>query len=249
MLKTNLSEEIIRYTFDPLPGKHFGNSIIALIDGHKALLIDTAYGFQALEVLDDIRNNGMDIAGIIISHFHDDHMQGLKVLPNAPIYGSEHYEATLEMWTEREEHKYFVPTVLIKDTTPIKFGKHDISLIPFPGHSKCTVITKIGDRYIHVADEIMFSNEGRPILPSADPNRVERHINSLKALKHYNNRIFIPGHGMEFGGSSKINKEIDNRIAYFNAILSSSRKITYEEAVKDCDCEFLHSEWHKYVYE
>jgi len=248
MLKSKLSEGIVRYTFDPLPGKHFGNSIFALIDGNKVLLIDTAYEFQASQVLKDIRNSGLEIDGIIISHFHDDHMQGLKVMPKVPIYGSEHYKTTLEMWTQKEEHKYFIPTVLIKDTYSIDFGKHNIDLIPFPGHSLCTVITRINNKYLHIADELMFSNEGKPILPSADPNCIKRHVESLSKLKALNSYIFLPSHGLEFGGNARIEKEINNRIAYFTAILSSNRKITYEEAKKDCDCDFLHSEWHPYVY-
>ncbi len=249
MLKSELSQGIVRYTFDPLPGKHFGNNIIALIDGGKVLLIDTAYEFQASQALKDISGSGFEIDKIIISHFHDDHMQGLKVLPKVLTYGSEHYKTTLEMWTEKEEHKYFIPTVPIKDKYTIDFGKHHIVLIPFPGHSLCTLITKINDRYLHIADELMFSNDGRPILPSADPNCIKRHVESLSRLKAFNSYIFLPSHGLEFGGNVKIEKEINNRITYFNAILNSNRKITYNEAKKDCDCDFLHNEWHQYVYE
>ncbi len=249
MFKSELSEGIVRYTFDPLPGKHFGNNIIALIDGNKVLLIDTAYELQALQVLKDIRDSGLGIDRIIISHFHDDHMQGLKVLPKVTTYGSEHYKTTLDMWTKKEEHKYFVPTVPITETYSINFGRHDIVIMPFPGHSLCTLITKINDKYLHIADELMFSNEGKPILPSADPNCIKRHVESLSRLKAFNSYIFLPSHGLEFSGNAKIDKEINSRIAYFNAILSSNSKITYEEAKKDCDCEFLHSEWHQFVYE
>ena len=42
MLKIELSAGIIQYTFNPLPGKYFGNNIFALIDRDKVLIIDTA---------------------------------------------------------------------------------------------------------------------------------------------------------------------------------------------------------------
>ena len=42
MLKRELIPGIIQYIFEPLPGKHFGNSITTLINDNKVLLIDTA---------------------------------------------------------------------------------------------------------------------------------------------------------------------------------------------------------------
>ena len=250
MLKNEISEGLVQYIFEPLPGRHFGNNIFALIDCDRVLLIDTAYEEQAEQVLKEIRESGMGIDGIIISHFHDDHMYGMKALPKVPTYGSEYYKTTLEMWTDKEDRKYFKPTIRIKNETySFKFGKHNIDLIPFPGHSLCTILTRIDETYLHVADELMFSMDGEPILPSADPNCIQRHVDSLNRLKALNSYIFLPGHGVEVEGSEKIEKEIDNRIAYFTAILNSSRKLTYEEAKQDCSCDFLHSEWHRYVYE
>ena len=249
MLKKELAPGILQFIFSPLPGMHFGNSITALIDDNKVLFIDTAYEEQALQVLEDIKSNGLYIEKIIISHFHDDHMQGLKVLPKTTVYGSMHYKHTLDLWTEREEHKYFIPTTLIKEKYSMDFGKHHLTLIPFPGHSMCTMIIKINEQYIHISDELMFSIDGKPLLPTTDPDCIKRHIESLSKLREFSSYTLLPSHGSEISGRQKIEKEINNRIAYFNAILNGNGRISYEEAVKDCDCEFLHSEWHEYVYE
>lgn len=54
--------------------------------------------------------------------------------------------------------------------------------IPFPGHSLCTIIIKINDKFLYIADEMMFSEDGRPILPSTDLNCIKRHIESLTGL-------------------------------------------------------------------
>jgi len=213
------------------------------------LLVDTGYAFQALEVFQDIGDSGFTIEGVIISHFHDDHMQGLKVLPKVPVYGSEHFKTALDIWTEKEEHRYFYPTVLIKDTVSIEFGKHRITMIPFPGHSQCTLLTLINGKYLHIADELMFSNESKPVLPMTDPGCIQRHADSLKKLKAYGAYVFLPAHGLELQGAEKIEKQIDKRLAYFNAILNADGRITVEEALRDCDGGFLHSEWHRYVYE
>lgn len=248
MLKRELATGIVQYVFEPLPGKYFGNSITALINDNKVLLIDTAYEEQALLVLEDLKSNGLCIEKIIISHFHDDHMQGLKVLPKVSVYGSKNYKTTLDLWTQREEHKFFIPTALIEEQFSMHFGEYNLILIPFPGHSLCTIIIKINEQYIHIADELMFSNDGKPLLPSTDPNCIKRHIESLNKLREYSSYTLLPSHGLEISGMEIIENEINNRIAYFDAILSSNTRISYEEAIKDCDCEFLDSKFHKYVY-
>jgi hypothetical protein len=53
----------------------------------------------------------------------------------------------------------------------------------------------------------------------------------------------IPSHGPVFGGE-KLAAEIESRTIYMNALVQSEKKISYEDATKDCGCTFLHSEWH-----
>lgn len=65
---------------------------------------------------------------------------GLKVMPSVPVYGSNYYKDTLNMWTPKAEHKYFTPTVSVKAPLKIQFGIHEVEIIPFPGHSICTNI-------------------------------------------------------------------------------------------------------------
>lgn len=250
MIRHELTEEIIEYIFDPEEGKHFANKIVVLLNKNKVMLIDTGYEFQALEVLEDLDSRNQVIEGIIISHFHSDHMNGLKVLPKATIYGSSEYNTTLEMWTSQEEHKYFTPDVSVKEPYVIKFGNHNIEMIPFPGHSICGILVSINNKYLHISDELMFSNEGQPLLPCvAGKEGVKAQLESIKKLKNYTEHTFIPAHGATITDKEKIEEIIINTEKYLNAILSNNGKITYEEAVKDCSREFLHKEWHRFVYE
>lgn len=248
MFEKKLLEGIILYIFEPEQGDCYGNTITALINDDRAILIDTGYAYQSKAVMEDLNSNMLTIEKVIITHFHDDHMQGLKVLPDVPVYGSNYYQKTLDMWTIKEEHKYFTPTVLIEEPLTIKFGKHEIEMIPFPGHSICTIIVKINDEYIHIADELMFSKNGEPLLPCILKEDVKRQFISVNKLKGYSHYTFIPGHGDIITNKNRIKNEIDNVRLYLNSILRNSKEISFEEATKACSCTFLCKEWHENIY-
>jgi len=248
MLKKELSPDIIEYVFEPNQGQYFGNRITALLNEDKVMLIDVGYEHQAMEVIKDFDANHLEIEGIIITHFHDDHMEGLKVTPSVPVYGSIDYKNTLDMWTPNEEHKYYTPTVCVKTPIKIQFGRHEIEIIPFPGHSECTSIIKINDEYIHVADEIMFSNKGEPILPCITSEGVDRQLRSVNRLKDYTTYTFIFSHGDNIQGKNQIIDVIENTRIYLEKILSTNNEISFEEATNECSCRFLHKDWHENVY-
>jgi glyoxylase-like metal-dependent hydrolase (beta-lactamase superfamily II) len=244
MKKIELSPGIFEYRFEPFEGQFFANKIIAIIDETKVLLIDAAYENQMNEVLDDLKSNDLIVEKVIISHFHDDHMQGLKKLSNVTIYGSDDYKKTLDLWTPIEEHKIFTPNVLVKDSLKINFGNHIIEMIKSPGHSECTILVKINDEFLYIGDELMFSNEGEPILPCISKNETKRQLNNASKLYGYKNMKIIPAHGILFEGEEKIEKEIKNVIIYLEALMNSNHNISYEESVKNCTCNFLHKNWH-----
>lgn len=249
MFKKQLSEGVILYTFNSDEGKYFGYNITALIDENKAILIDTAYEEQALQVYQDLEDSGILIEKILISHFHDDHIYGLKVLPKVAVYGSVHYQTTLDMWTKKEDHPYFIPDVVVENSLQLNFGKHNLTLSLLTGHSQCGILININNKYVHIGDELIFSNNGEPLLPSIDFNRfVKRHFESLVKLKEYSHYSLIPSHGTVISEERKTESDITNRLTYLNAILENSREITFEEATKECDCSFLHREWHKNAY-
>ena len=140
MLKKELSPDIIEYVFEPKKEQHFGNRITALLNKGKVILIDTGYKHQAMEVIKDLDKNHLAIESIVITHFHDDHMEGLNVMPCVPVYGSSNYKNTLDRWTPKEEHEHYIPSVSVSTPLKIQFGRHEIEVIPFPGHSVCTSI-------------------------------------------------------------------------------------------------------------
>lgn len=245
MEKLQIAERIVQYRFPPEPRKHYGFSIVALLDENakRALLIDTAYEEQAAAVLVDLTECGFAVGGVIVSHFHPDHVTGLKALPRVPVYGSARFEETLRYYTDDEERRTFAPTDPVTAETRFGFGSHDLTFRLAPGHSPCSMYTLIGERFIHVADNIMTSNSGQDILPWAEFALVEDHVRSLETLREFSSRTLLLSHGIVLEGEQKIGRAIDDRVSYFRAVREGDGRISYDEAVMDCTCDFLHQEW------
>ena len=245
MKKQELTENIVHYRFDPCPGKDWDTGAIAILNGKKAILIDTGYESQTVMLLEDLASNQIEVESVIISHFHDDHMEGLKHLPGIPVYGSARFQETLDKWTPKESHKYFIPTILVDDPETIKFGEHSITMIPSPGHSECTMLVTVDKQFVHIADELVFSPDGQLSLPAMDcKNDIPRQIKAFDKMISYSEFTIIPAHGPAFRGD-KLESVIKNLKTYLNAILNSDGTITFEDATKDCDCIFVHQKWHE----
>jgi len=244
MIKKDLAAGIVQYMFPPKkPENHYGYNIVAITHKNKALLIDVAFEDEASQVIEDLSANDIVVDKVIVSHFHDDHMEGLKLLPNVTIYGSHRFQETLDMWTPKEKHKYFIPAIAVEKPMTIEFGNHRLEIIPLPGHSVCTVIIKINEQFLYTADEILYSNDGQPLLPGLEGRGViKRQLKAWNKIKDYQALTIIPGHGSAIEGSALL-KDIQNRSAYAQSISEADGSITYEEAVRNCDCTFLQIDW------
>jgi glyoxylase-like metal-dependent hydrolase (beta-lactamase superfamily II) len=247
MKKIELSQGIIQYIFEPMLQQNIGNNIIAIIKEDKALLIDTGLEEQMKEVKNDLEESKITIEKVIISHFHKNHIQGLGILPNVTVYGSSYYKQTLDMYIPQSEH-YAKPTILVDKSLILEYGKHKIEMIQNPGHSLCTLLVKINEEFLYVADELIFSNTGVPILPRITKNEIINLYISVHNLRKYSNFAFIPGHGRVIYEQSSIIEEIKNVCRYLCEILSNDERITVEEATKSCTCTFLNKEWHDNLY-
>ena len=245
MDRLQIDERVVQYRFPPKSGNRYGFNLTVLFseDGRRALLIDTAYEEQASAVLADLTAREAELAGVIVSHFHPDHVTGLKVLPRVSVYGSARFEETLRYYTDEGERRAFTPTDPVTDDTRFTFDRLDLSFRLAPGHSPCSMYTLIDDRLLHVADNIMTSNAGQDILPWAAFDLIEDHIRSLEALRGFDARTLLLSHGIVLDDQHVIDAAIENRVSYFRAVLSGGGRLTYEQATAACTCDFLHQEW------
>jgi len=245
MLRTELADGIVRYRFPPHEGKHYGFNLIALLDeeNRRALLLDTGYEEHASAVLHDLQEREYTLRTVVLSHFHPDHVLGLRALPEAELVGSPRYEETLQAYGPRDEWAEFIPSLTPRGDSAIRFGPFDLRFQPAPGHSPCSQYTLIDGAFVHVADNIMTSNDGRDILPWAAFDLAPDHIASLERLRCSIDRTFLLSHGLELDDRAVKEAAIENRVRYFRNVLESNGRATYEEATVECECGFLHREW------
>lgn len=242
MKKTWISDNILMYTFKPLPNKFFAFNILALIQGDEILLIDAGFEFHAKEYLKDIEEMGKTVTNVIISHYHPDHVYGLREFDGYKIYGSKECD-NCYLSPDKDFDKFY-PDVLIESEYEFAFGDFNLKLIPLPGHDHTTIMVKINDEYLFIGDDLMTTNAGEPILPAISHKHVPRHYQSLETLKEYADLKLIPAHGLIFDNKEVTIREIKDRQIYLKNIMDSPVLLTYEEASKGCQNNYIHSEWH-----
>lgn len=248
MNKIKIAEGLYQYQFPPFENQHFGFNIYALINGNEALLIDTAFEAQAKLVLEDLRKEGVEIRKVVFSHFHPDHISGLPVLNSPSLYGNGLYKESLNKYTPEEKHHLFEGVNILTDESELNFGSFKLNFQLIQGHVICGMFTIINDSFVHVADDLMASNEGKPLLPSVHVDNAQKHIESLELLKSYSSCTLLLSHGNALSGQATILQSINDRQTYLKAIVNSEQPISVDKAIQDCNCDFLHKEWHEYVY-
>ena len=245
MIKTELAPGILQYQFPPREGKQYGFGLHVLLDEDtkSALIIDTAYEEHAAAVLADLSAVGYELKSAVISHFHPDHILGLQVLPSIDIIGSPRWEETLLQYGSPDELEAFIPTQVTKEESGISFGRFQLKFRYAPGHAQCTQYTIIDNAFVHVADNVMTSNEGQDILPWAEFETISDHITSLELLREFKDHTFLLSHGCTIIDKQTRMEAIDNRIRYFRNVLEGNGSFSYEQATRGCTREFLHQEW------
>jgi glyoxylase-like metal-dependent hydrolase (beta-lactamase superfamily II) len=246
--KIILTNNLYQYQFPPFDDQYFGFNIYALINGSEALLIDTAFENHAKAVLEDLEKEGVEIKQVVFSHFHPDHISGLPVFNSPTLYGNGLYQESLNKYTPVDKHHYFSDVNILSETSKLTFGQFEMQFKLIQGHVICGLFTIINNKFIHVADDLMASNEGIPLLPSVHISNVKEHIESLELLKDYSSCTLLLSHGNALTGELTILKAIESRQKYLQKLLINENPISIEKALEDCECDFLQKEWHNYVY-
>ena len=239
-----LDEGLLVYQFDPAPGQLEGLNFMAIIEGNEALLVDTGYRANMARALEDLESRRTKPVGAIISHFHPDHDGGLPLLGSVSVWGSEEWRSTAEAWLPPGGAIAVEPTLIVEEEVPLDFGRRRLVVHPLPGHSDDSLAVLIDDRWLYVADTVILTNDGRPLLPSVHSRPISLHIAAIDWLGGQCSRAFIPGHGAILGDRARREADLANRRRYLEAIASGG-PVSFEAAIAGCDPPFLGREWHE----
>jgi glyoxylase-like metal-dependent hydrolase (beta-lactamase superfamily II) len=246
-----LKEGFFRLVFPPraAKGKHYGFNLYAFLGDGESILIDTGFREHGEAAGGWLQEMGYPIKRVILSHFHHDHIFGLKALPGVEVWGSGRFQETLDLYTRPEEQARFIPGHVIADGEQMRFGRFQFRFLVMPGHAACNTYTIIDEGFIHVGDDLSASNQGQALLPSVELLRIGDHIASLEKLKEFSHMTFLQGHGPPISGEDEIVNIINNRLGYLKAVAASPVPISLETALAGCTMEFLHPEWHESMYQ
>lgn len=184
------------------PLNEMGTNCYFVYDDSKALIIDPS-GEPEI-IFEEINNLGVEVAGILLTHAHWDHIIALSEVKNK--YNVDVYLGAEEKdWLENPEKNLSVRAPInigeiSFDFTPIvlnegPFNIKDISfkVLKTPGHSPGS-LSYLFDDYIVSGDVLFERGIGRTDLPGSNHNDLHRSIQT-KLFTLPDSLIVYPGHG------------------------------------------------------
>ena len=211
--------------------KNFGN-VAVFKDGSKGLLIDTGMGVSSNQVINKLKEWGIDeIEYIIYTHGHVDHVGGTDLIAKAfkndflqvvshekVVERFDRYKKTIGyngIINQRQfglpapvfPNEFRYPDITYKENYEINFNDSVINLIHGKGETDdATYLYSEKEDAIFTGDFFIWS------LPNAgNPSKGQRYVGSwgevLKDMSQYNAEFLFPGHGPLIQGKDTI-KEI-----------------------------------------
>lgn len=172
---------------------------------HEAVVIDP--GDDADELLGAVRDRGVDVTHILLTHAHFDHITGVAQVKDAldvPVYLHRDDLPLYEHAVEQGKMFGFAvrqpPSIdTYYDSSPIHFGDYEVRVHHTPGHCPGGVCLQIGKKgtpgdHLFVGDTLFAGSIGRTDLPGGNYEVLMRSI--TKVLFPLGDASIVhPGHG------------------------------------------------------
>ncbi|QEK12074.1 MBL fold metallo-hydrolase [Crassaminicella thermophila] len=191
--------------------------VLACKDTKKACVIDP--GGDAEEILNYIKKNDLDLAFILLTHAHGDHIGGIPKIKekiDIPVLVHEDDGYMLSDGNKNLSNLMSGPNVeivadrLLKDGESIELGNLKLQIIHTPGHTRGSICIKV-DNILFTGDTLFANSIGRTDLEGGS---FEKIIDSIKRklLVMDDNIKVLPGHGpMSTIGIERLNNPFINK--------------------------------------
>ncbi len=168
----------------------------------EAMVIDP--GDDVPEILRRVRQHGLKVTSIVITHGHVDHAgaaAALKKATGAPVYMNEHDCATYSqietqaMWLGLDPPELASIDFPARDGDVIRVGAAGFTVLHTPGHTPGSIGLWIPSEKKLIAGDTLFRESiGRTDLPGGDPRMILVSIRE-KFAPLADDTTVIPGHG------------------------------------------------------
>ncbi len=167
----------------------------------EAVLVDPAD--RGAEIYEALKNRGMSVTAILLTHAHFDHILGvekLRELSGAKLYALEPekvvcQDAYVNLSAQNGRKVTVAPDVWLSDGQEIELAGIPIRVIATPGHTIGSACYYIEGSNILVSGDTLFEYSiGRTDFPTGSLNRLVRSIKEKLFVLPEEVRVF-PGHG------------------------------------------------------
>jgi glyoxylase-like metal-dependent hydrolase (beta-lactamase superfamily II) len=167
----------------------------------KVIFIDPAdYGEQIFKAMKD---NGFEVAAILLTHGHFDHIWGcsrLRQLTSAPVYAYEGEEkvllsADLNVSADAGRACTVKANTLLKDGEEVTVEGMTFKLIATPGHTQGSCCYYFEEANMLISGDTLFEESvGRTDLPTGSMSTLVRSVKD-KLFVLPDDTVVYPGHG------------------------------------------------------
>lgn len=167
----------------------------------KAIFVDPAdYGEQIFQAM---KNNGFEVAAILLTHGHFDHIWGcskLRQLTSAPVYAYEGEEevlqsAHLNVSADAGRACTVKANTLLRDGEEVTVEGMTFKVIATPGHTQGSCCYYFEEAGMLISGDTLFEDSvGRTDLPTGSMSTLTRSIKE-KLADLPDETMVYPGHG------------------------------------------------------
>lgn len=178
-----MSSSLILHQFEVGPMQNFVY-LVGSAKTREVVVVDP--GWEPDRIYDEVEKKGLVLKGILATHTHFDHVNGIEGLlkkADLPIYLHEKEAAQL---------KKFEPNLKkVKGEDILKVGDISIRFLHTPGHTPGSQCFLVEDSLVS-GDTLFINYCGRCDLPGGDVREMHQSLSRLRQMK--DGIILYPGH-------------------------------------------------------